>query len=172
MLDAPLERPVRIEHALDEGVRFRRSGNQTQVARSVFTDQFSTEQRLAEHTEVEPPGLGLAQDDITAAKRRRITGRKRPTRVIKHEYAVYAPRLAGDGGHHELLDEFATDLFPDLVKDGIFGGRAAPRLFFFWHSLITAASGDIPDLAFVKITSQRSRAGRPGDPRVKLVIIR
>ena len=83
-------------------------------------DELGGKQHLAEDTEIELTSLGLADDNVAAAKRKRSTRWQPPAGAIDSEHAVYLAGpgpLARDGGHNELLDEFTTDLFPDGMDD-------------------------------------------------------
>ena len=69
VLDMPPEGPVRLQQVLDRGVWLHCGGDQTHAARRVLAlDKFGSKERLAQDTEIELTGLGLADGNITAAK--------------------------------------------------------------------------------------------------------
>jgi hypothetical protein len=90
VLDLPPERRIRLQQAADDGVRLHGGSDQAQAPRRVLAvDELSGKERLTQDTEIELAGLGLADDNIAAAKSELSTRRMSPSRAISGEYAVY-----------------------------------------------------------------------------------
>jgi hypothetical protein len=84
---------IRLQQALDAGVWPHRGSDQTQTARRVLAlDELGSKEGLAEDTEIELTGFGLADDNIAAAKSECSTCWKPLAGAADSENAVY---LAG-----------------------------------------------------------------------------
>jgi hypothetical protein len=89
----PPEGRIRLQQALDERVWPHGGSDQTQAARRVLAlDELGSKEGLAEDTEIELTGLGLADDNIAVAKGEWSTCWNPLAGAIDSEYAVY---LAG-----------------------------------------------------------------------------
>lgn len=89
VLDMPPEGPARLQQVLDRGVWLHRGGDQTHAVRRVLAlDEFGSKERLAQDTEIELSGLGLADGNITAAKGQWSARWMPPAGAIDGEYAV------------------------------------------------------------------------------------
>jgi hypothetical protein len=89
----PPEGRIRLQQALDERVWLHGGSNQTRAARRVLAlNKFGSKERLAQDTEIELTGFGLADDNIAAAKGQWRTCCKPLAGAIDREYAVH---LAG-----------------------------------------------------------------------------
>ncbi len=93
MLDLPPEGRIRHQQVFDEGVGPHGGSDQPHAARRVLAlDELGSKERLAEDTQIKLAGLGLADDNIAAAKGEWSTCWQPLAGAVDSEHAVY---LAG-----------------------------------------------------------------------------